>query len=430
MKKGILIFFVCVINVISAIGQGISFFKGSYQEAVATAAANGKMVFIDFYTEWCGPCKLMAKEVFTDKKVGEYYNKKFVAIQLNAEDPVNRSIVKQFKVKAYPTLAYVQPDGKLVMIRTGALPIDEFLKTGKIATGEELSFEELYTKYKSSKNDLMLLQQVLKEAPAFIQMQEGIEQEKWDSRIHKLYDEYIKQKMGPELINKTDYNIILSFHDNTKESDPLIDFIFKNLETYHKEMGDAPVYFVIEHNENIMSTLAKAGKEEYKKYLERIRGDLKKAYDFVGVSSAYEKSKCYYDAIFSLYYKKDVIGYIEQMNQYFGVLGESVSGGDYGVAAQNMYEAMGGKLSREAHRQAVEWMKQALKIKDIPLMDKVNYLVMLGDSYKMLKEYANAEECYKQALLDSYQIDIEMTQMMIQLAIKNKLGELELLKQN
>ena len=118
------------------------------------------------------------------------------------------------------------------------------------------------------------------------------------------------------------------------------------------------------------------------------------------------------------------------MNQYFGVLGESVSGGDYGVAAQNMYEAMGGKLSREAHRQAVEWMKQALKIKDIPLMDKVNYLVMLGDSYKMLKEYANAEECYKQALLDSYQIDIEMTQMMIQLAIKNKLGELELLKQN
>lgn len=48
----------------------------------------------------------------------------------------------------------------------------------------------------------------------------------------------------------------------------------------------------------------------------------------------------------------------------------------------------------------------------------------------LLHEYANAEECYKQALLDSYQIDIEMTQMMIQLAIKNKLGELELLKQN
>lgn len=431
MKRGVLMMIVCLISTISSFGQGIAFFKGNYQEALEKAASANKMVFIDFYTEWCGPCKSMAKDVFTDKNIGEYYNEKFVAIQLNAEDPANKPVVKQFKVSVYPTLAYVSPNGKIVLIKAGFQTREDFLKSGKIATGDELGFEDLYAKYKSSKNDLNILQQVLKEAPAFVQTLDGIDFEKWKSRVGKLYSEYIKQKMGPDLINKVDYNIILTYHDNTKQDDPLIEFINKNLAAYRQEMGDAPAYFVIEHNDNVMKDLAKEGKDEYKKYLERIQGDLKAAYDVISSKtvSPYEKSKCYYDAIYTLYYKKDVLAYIEEMNRYFDILGETVAGEDYGAAAQNMYEAMGNKLTKEAHGQAVEWMKQALKDNNVVSMDRVNYLVMLGDSYKMMGEYGNAKKCYNQALLDSYQIDMKMTQLMIQNAVNAKLGELELLQQ-
>lgn len=430
MRRGILML-VFLVSIINSFGQGIDFLKGNYQEALEKAASANKMVFIDFYAEWCGPCKSMAKDVFTDKNVGDYYNKKFVAIQLNAEDPANKSVVKQFNISAYPTLAYLRSDGKLILLKTGFQTIEEFLKLGKVATGEELGFEDLYAKYKNSKNDLNILQQVLKEAPAFVQAQEGIDFDKWKSRVGKLYNEYIKQKMGPDLINKTDYKIIIAYHNNTKQDDPLVEFINKNLAAYREEIGDAPAYFVIEHNDNVMSRLAKAGKEEYKKYLERIRDDLKEAYDVVAnkTVSPYEKSKCYYDAIYTLYFKKDVTVYMEQMNHYFDILGESVTGNDFGAAAQNMYEAMGNKLQKEAHMQAVEWMKQALKDKNMNQIDKVNYLVMLGDSYKMVGEYGSTKECYNQALLASYQIDMKMTQLMIQNAIKRKLGELELLQQ-
>lgn len=431
MKRSILMV-VCLVFAFNGFGQGIDFFKGNYQEALEKATAANKLVFIDFYTEWCGPCKSMAKDVFTDKNVGNYYNEKFIAIQLNAEDPANKSVVKQFKISAYPTLAYLRPNGKVILLKTGFQTIDEFLKLGKVATGDELGFEDLYAKYKSSKNDLGILQQVLKEAPAFVSAQEGIEAEKWASRVNKMYSEYVKQKMGPDLINKTDYNIILTFHDNTKQDDPLIEFINKNLAAYRQAMGDAPAYFVIEHNDNVMSNLAKAGKEDYKKYLERVQGDLKAAYDVISNAdvSPYEKSKCYYDGLYTLYYKKDVQGYIEQMNRYFKILGSYVTGEDYGAAAQNMYEAMGSKLPKEAHVQAIEWMKQAVKGKNVAPMDKVNYLVMLGDSYKMLGEYGSAKECYNQALVESYQIDMKMTQMMIQNAVQGKLGELELLQQD
>lgn len=57
-------------------------------------------------------------------------------------------------------------------------------------------------------------------------------------------------------------------------------------------------------------------------------------------------------------------------------------------------------------------------------------LVMLGDSYKMLGKYGSAKGCYNQALVESYQIDMKMTQLMIQNAVLGKLGELELLQQD
>src|SRR5690606_5545305 len=54
--------------------KGIDFYNGNFDEAVTKAKKEGKNIFIDGYAVWCGPCKMMDKNTFNNRKVGEYFN--------------------------------------------------------------------------------------------------------------------------------------------------------------------------------------------------------------------------------------------------------------------------------------------------------------------------------------------------------------------
>ena len=93
MKKLIFLTVILVVGITSF--AQTKFRKLSWQEAIVTAKQEGKMVFVDFYTDWCGPCKVMAKDVFPQKQVGDYFNAKFVCLKLNAEKE-GRELAKRF----------------------------------------------------------------------------------------------------------------------------------------------------------------------------------------------------------------------------------------------------------------------------------------------------------------------------------------------
>ena len=75
---------------------GISFFNGTLKEAIAKAKAENKFVFFDAYASWCGPCKAMDKEVFTDKTVADYLNAKFVSIRIDMEKGEGPVLAKNY----------------------------------------------------------------------------------------------------------------------------------------------------------------------------------------------------------------------------------------------------------------------------------------------------------------------------------------------
>ena len=412
-------------------GKGIQFFKGTFAQALAKAKSEGKPLFVDFYAVWCGPCKKMEKQIFTQPEVGEYFNKHFVAIQLDAEKPENVDVAKTYKVEAFPTLGIFDGEGKALSINVGYMNAQELMAMAKTAVGEVKGFEQLYKEYRQNPNDLTIQQDLLTLAPQLLTTQDGMDAEKWVVRVRKIYQAYIDKKMSDNsLINRKDYIIIGYLGGDDEETTyRLVDYISKNMDAWMAAVGEPAAYYVVEKNDERMLKLVKKGDESYKTYLEKIRTDYKKAYDVIKFTSAtpYDKSRDYYNALFAIYKNKDVAQYLKLMRQYLATLGADANAADYAMAAQSLYYAAGNKLSAADHEQAIEWLKVAIPSEKV-LMNKINYLVMVGDSYRELKKYNEAEQYYKQAYGESLQMgELEQAQQMIQASVLHKLSTLELL---
>lgn len=126
-------FFLCSLGVSA---QGIAFFEGTWEEALQEAERQDKIIFVDAYAVWCGPCKMMSKNVFTDRSVGDFYNKNFINLKLDMERGEGLEFRKKYPVSAFPTLFYIDYTGEVVQKIRGALQVPDFIKAGRAAIGK------------------------------------------------------------------------------------------------------------------------------------------------------------------------------------------------------------------------------------------------------------------------------------------------------
>lgn len=95
--------------------NGIDFKKVSLSKAKKMAADEGKLIFIDAYTTWCGPCKKMAKTTFMDSDIAELFNDNFINIKIEMEkDADGPDVARRYNVRAYPTLLIIDEEGNLI----------------------------------------------------------------------------------------------------------------------------------------------------------------------------------------------------------------------------------------------------------------------------------------------------------------------------
>ncbi|MCB0598592.1 MAG: thioredoxin family protein [Lewinellaceae bacterium] len=152
MKLRILIALM-VLFISPGFGQGIEFFHGSWEEALQEAKQQEKIIFIDAYATWCGPCKRMAREVFPNDKVGEFFNRHFINMKLDMEAGEGLTFRKTYPVSAFPTLFFINGDGEVVDKVRGAQNVEGFLQLGEKVLGLSDNSAEYEAEYEKGNRD-------------------------------------------------------------------------------------------------------------------------------------------------------------------------------------------------------------------------------------------------------------------------------------
>lgn len=203
--------------------QGVDFQSLTYQEALEKAKAENKLVFMDCYTSWCGPCKMMTNEVFPQKEAGDYFNPLFVCVKFDMEKGEGVDLAKQFNVRAYPTFLIIRPDGTVQHRIVGGGDLQGFIERVAKGLDEKTCLLTLDEKYASGKMKK-------KELPAYYEaLQDAYE----DAKAQKVLDE-LKAQMTEKDKLKADYWAVVS---NAKVGSEDFDLILANLPKFEKNIG-------------------------------------------------------------------------------------------------------------------------------------------------------------------------------------------------
>lgn len=184
---------------LTAQDKGIVFEHSSFEEIKAKAKKENKLIFVDAYTVWCGPCKQMAKNIFTDKQVADFYNKTFVNAKIDMEKGEGIELAKTYDVNCYPNLLFIDGDGKLIHRIAGSMQAADFISLGNDALTQDKTFSYYASNYEKDKDKS---ENVL----AYIEARESTCLESTE-----IAQEYLLKQKETDLFTKTNWNIILNY---------------------------------------------------------------------------------------------------------------------------------------------------------------------------------------------------------------------------
>ncbi|MCK5138002.1 MAG: thioredoxin family protein [Bacteroidales bacterium] len=172
------------------------------EEVQKKASDQQLMLFVDVYATWCGPCKIMDKEVYTNAAVADYMNANFVNVRLDGETDYGRKYAMEQKLEGYPSMFVFSSDGDPVSRLIGFTAAGELVPSLK-GTVDNYKIVKVYkTKYERGTlelEDFALYISVVREM--------GNEEES-----EKLASEYMERIMDPKL-SDNDISVVAFFMD-------------------------------------------------------------------------------------------------------------------------------------------------------------------------------------------------------------------------
>lgn len=204
----------------------------SFAEAQKAAKKEKKLIFVDFYTSWCGPCKYMANTIFPQKAVGDFMNDKFVCVKYDAEkeeaDLVNRS-----NLQAYPTFIIFNADGTEVNRKVGGGSAESFIADMDRLRKAEFTPEKIRERYNNGERTPNLIK-----AYVGLLAQEGaMSYEKRKEKMNQI-DTIVKQYFDglndKQRLSADNFFLYKSYCDNT--ADEKMQYLFANRDKASKSV--------------------------------------------------------------------------------------------------------------------------------------------------------------------------------------------------
>lgn len=205
--------------------EGIHFIEGQPLDNILQQAKNeGKKVFVDCYTSWCGPCKMMATKEFPKKEVGDFMNPNYISTKIDMEKGEGPRLAQRYGVKVYPTFLVLNDKGEMVDRLVGYMPAEQFIATMK-KSGEAGSFSSLKMRYEKGERSIPFITEYLKKLTEAYMPEEA----------RKVASDFLK---GKEQAILTDTTLCQLFTTYLLEpSDVTFQHIYKNLKPYEKKYG-------------------------------------------------------------------------------------------------------------------------------------------------------------------------------------------------
>lgn len=271
---------------------GIKFHKISFDDALKMGKEKNKLVFVDFYTEWCGPCKAMDNSVFPLPRVGKVFNENFISIKIDGEDEGidGPALVERYQVEGFPTYLLLNGDGEQVAAAYGYLQPESFIAWANVGlSGMTLAeFEVLETKMRDGDRDPQRVKNYLKLAPLFVNdrivtkrrtgkydgFELSVEYQKANELIASVAVEFLDSTTDQQLLTDFAYPLILEHKGSAGRGDRVVEFVFNNFDHYLTlGMSQELAKFIMMSNMMAAMPLAAQGDVKYKNYMNEVNGD-------------------------------------------------------------------------------------------------------------------------------------------------------------
>ncbi|MDP1745352.1 MAG: DUF255 domain-containing protein [Bacteroidota bacterium] len=338
----------------------------TFAEIKAKAKKENKLIFIDAFTSWCGPCKWMAANVFTNDTVADYFNTKFINAKFDMEIGEGVDIAKLYEVQCYPNLLFIDGDGKLIHRGAGGLNVKKFTQLAEDAFNPEKRFSKYKDEYPLKKAD-----------PAFLK--EYVEAvSKTCLSTDAPVQDYFKTQKDEVLANRANWDMIRDYSSDYKSREFV--YLLNNVETYNKAYTSDSVNSKIKEvflNGGYSIIYTKGAKDsDFEAYKDEIKKMKFAAVDEVLFNLELANSKKKGD------WKKYVDLSVEKGDKYFH------SAENYNNISWDIYEHSDDKV---ALQKAESWMEKA--VKDQPTW--YNYDTYTGVLYKLNKKQEAKAACTK-----------------------------------